>query len=249
MRIVLILSFVFVSALCYADLGSPSINAICYVTLKDGKKIEGMIKIVSGGYGGYCKNGFGFSFTDNPYFSYKLFNIDNFILTDRTRFGTERVDSKTNKRSSPELYYLSSIANDASSKQSFETTQSNLTITNHSERKYLVLKSFHIYTDFPSKDYPWIPDQKYELTISSTVTINSIVVKVDEIKEFTLITNPSDKWLKLIKQTRDNARLQPSEDYLEPLWYHEVIKDEVLNKSLSRILGQQYDVNVDMRDY
>lgn len=224
------------------DLGSPTINAICRIELNDGNIVEGMLVIVSGGYEGFRKNGFGTCYEDNDNFNYDLFTMDDYRFTAKS--SSSRYNSVTNKYIYPEKYFLAAQRDNGETRESlFHRESGELAISVSRKYNYLVLKSFHIYYELPVSLYLPLESK------TSDSKLRSKTINVDDIVKFQLIKEPSYRWTTLIQETRAKRDAISEEwtDYMEPIWYHENRNSTDFDQ-ISKALGSKSTIKV-YRDY
>ena len=205
------------------DLGAPEIQAVCKVTLNDGKIIEGFITFGSGGYEGkYRPNGFCFEHDNGTKqlilygFKFNLSNLDSYASY---RNGTSK------------LCYIENISARylQQPKTEFDEEKNTLTITKTEVAKYKLLQQMPIYTKLP-----------LGLTVqySSDEQNGKITIEVNQIKSIKLLKKPSEKSLEIIenarKKKRESEKEEASVDYQPPVWYHEIVQDKKQVKYLSQ---------------
>ena len=197
------------------DLGEPEIQAVCKVTLNDGKIIEGFITFGSGGYEGkYRPNGFCFEH-DN--------GTKQLILYD-FKFNLSNLDSYASHRNgTSKLCYVENISSRylQQPKTEFDEEKNTLTITKTEVAKYRLLEQMTIYTKLPSG-----------LTVqySSDEQNGKTTIEVNQIKSIELLKKPSKVSLDLIENARkkqiEREKEEESVDYQPPVWYHEIITNQ-----------------------
>lgn len=219
----LILSFIaFSSSTRVLDLGVPTIQAICKVTLTDDRTIEGIITFGSGGYEyNYKPNGFCFVH-DRGVKQFILYGFDFQGLTPNS-FGAFR-------RGTSKLYYANNLGSGKYPEKTteFDSTKSIVTITTTEIDQFELSDQMVMYDSLPLALYVGYKDsESYKLTVNT-----------NEIKSVKILKQPSQKWLDLI----ENARLRINEaqkeeywtDYMEPAWYHEIIENKDLVEYLKK---------------
>lgn len=219
------------------DVGVPSINAICKVSLKNGNIKEGIICIVIGGYEGYHKNGFGRNYSDSEYFTYDLFSVTDYVSGAKGPFTR---NSNTGEEKYPDYYFMASQYSAGGNLVStFNDTTMEHTVTLSTTYKYLALKRFNIYEELPLSLY--LPREGDTLQLEEVGNLKRSEINVNDIKQFELIVNPEEKWLRVIKDARNRIYNSGEawEDYQEPLWYHEIRKDPVLFNEFKIGLGSE----------
>ncbi|TXD48488.1 MULTISPECIES: hypothetical protein [unclassified Polaribacter] len=195
------------------DLGAPEIQAVCKVTLNDGKTIEGFITFGTGGYEyKYRPNGFCFKH-DN--------GIKQLILYD-FKFNLSNLDSYASYRNgTSKLYYVENISKSYQQKPKteFDEENSTLTITKTDIEKYRLLEQMTIYKKLP-----------LDLSVGygSDEQNGKTTIGVNQIKSIELLKKPSKRSLEIIKTARNKQSEKEEEwiDYQAPVWYHEIITDQ-----------------------
>lgn len=212
--LVFLLSF----ALCanvLADVVSPDILAICRVKLKNGKSIEAIVKMASGGWGNYKQNGFCYIRQDGNVGQLKLFDLS----FSEFRPGFHRHNPPT------KLFYVINQTSGFYPESSIkvDTNKLELSINDYFVQDYKLSRKMVLYKSLP-----------LDLYLSSTYS-DTLLINVDEIMEFELSKTPDIKWLEYISLARQklNNQIQADikeddsawPDYVEPVWYHEVLND------------------------
>jgi hypothetical protein len=197
------------------DLGVPEIQAVCKVTLNDGKTIEGFITFGTGGYEyKYRPHGFCFEHDNGTkqLFLYDLkFNLSNLESYGSYRNGTAK------------LCYVKNISSRylQQPKTEFDEKESTLTITKIDVEKYKLLRQMPIYTKLPLDLY---------IGHCSDEQNGKTSIEVNQIKSVELLKTPSKIYLDIIENARKRQSASDKEeewvDYLEPVWYHEIIMDK-----------------------
>lgn len=197
------------------DLGLPEIEAVCKVTLKDGKTIEGFITFGFGGFEyKYRPNGFCF-INEKGVRSFKFYNFKFQFLDVEKQMKNQRWKTK--------LYYVNNISTRDFSKrtESFNKKDRTLTITDTDVEKYQFLDEMTLYTKLPFDLF--VGNDKGNLN-------GTITIPVSEIQSVELLKKPSTTSIETIKKAREKLyKDQEKEewvDYYEPVWYHEIITDK-----------------------
>lgn len=214
----------------FADLGAPNIQAIARVELVDGSILEGMISLGDGGYN-YNYHPDAFCIVNNN--NYQLFPINLKF----NNFSPNNYIHSANK--SLKLYYAKNISGQLGTKTTFslENNLNDKVLTKiiNKEDKYTLTKEIVLHTKLP-KNLHLVYVKK---------TNDQIHIELGKIKKYSLIKNPSSKWLEYIKKSVKKAyeimqegerKGEPSIDYMEPEWYHDIIK----NKEKMSRLNQYY---------
>jgi hypothetical protein len=206
-----------------ADVGLPTIQSICRVTLEDGQKIEGMISFGRGGYN-YSYNPNGFCFMDERgSYVLKLFNLDFH------EFYPEIFYSYFLPRR--QLYYAKNITIEYPVQfpvYTYNDTFNILKMNKSIESNFKLTKKLLLYKNLPLTLYL---DNSYE-------KLDTVEIDLSKMKSFELLRDPSEYWLKLIESAREKLKYKMTEDfkkddsawedYIEPSWYHEILKDDTI---------------------
>ena len=210
------------------DLGERTIQAVCRITALDGSISEGFITLIHGSYEGMHPNGFYF-YKDNYYNGLVLYDLKakslNKIENNRCRFGNYQSENH-------EIYFAAHTwaINTYTSKSSYAITRDSL-------GKHLVhnqeLK--HKYKLFDS--LPIIKHFQHGNTYIDYNHVDEVdKIHLKDIKAIEIITNPDFIWRdKIQKQRQEYNKSYENDDnytgdYLEPLWYHEIIENPKLLK-------------------
>jgi hypothetical protein len=206
------------------DLGVPEIQAVCKITLKDGKKIERFITFGTGGYEyKYRPHGFCIAH-DNGTKQLILYNF---------KFNLLNLDSyRSHQNGNSKLLYAENISKRDYPKQKTEFDKKNkiLIITKTDVEKYRLLDEMVMYKKIPLDLF---------LAYKENNESGKITIKMSEIKSIELLKNPSEGSLEIIKKARARQQLAEEKDgywtgYYAPVWYHEIVKDTKQVKYLSQ---------------
>ncbi|MFH4965780.1 hypothetical protein V8G69_12335 [Gaetbulibacter sp. M235] len=198
------------------DLGLPEIQAVCKVTLNDGKTIEGFITFGSGGYEyKYRPNGFCLVH-DN--------GTKQLILYD-FKFNLSNPDSYASyRKGTAKLYYVENISKRfyEQPKTKYDEEKKILTVTKTDIEKYRLLEEMVMYKNIPLDLF---------LAYKENNESEKVKIKMNEIKSIELLKNPSKSSLDIIEKARIRQAKSEKEDgywvdYQPPAWYHEIIKNQ-----------------------
>lgn len=211
------------SGAAYADLGDPTIQAVCRVTLINGKTHEGLIVIGVGGYQGIWMNGF---YLAGDYGGPLFFTLDFNRLVRNSDASYQPFDCDGKKihldsHDKPvKLHFLEKMGNTAVEVKSVTEGQGTY-LVNRSEIKYKMLRTLTIITDLPYHLY--LPGSDDDAFAKS----KKLAIPTDQIAIFELLREPPTHWLELIEKKRKEGerKLKDAEDYMEPAWYHEVLRN------------------------
>ncbi|MDG5493234.1 hypothetical protein [Psychroserpens sp. SPM9] len=197
------------------DLGAPEIQAVCKVTLNDGKIIEGFITFGAGGYE-YKYRTHGFCFEHDN-------GTKQLILYD-FKFNLSNLDSYASHRNeTSKLCYVENISarHLQQPKTEFDEEKNTLTITKTEVAKYRLLEQMPIYTKLPLDLF---------VAYSSDEQNGKTTIEVNQIKSIELLKKPSKELLDIIENARkkqiENHKEDEWVDYQPPVWYHEIITNQ-----------------------
>lgn len=217
-RLICILLFALSFSIVKADLGIPTIQAICKVTLKDGTTTTGIISFGKGGYY-YHYRPHGFCFVHVM----GIVNLNLYDLRFR-KFSPDAYQPYTIGEA--RLYYIRNrnVQNAPETEYGVNDSTRLLKRSTIDEDQFDMLDEMVMYTSIPLSMY--VEDE-------GTATIQ---IPVSEIKSVEILTKPGKAWLNLIEEARKRHRKEAGdwEDYIEPVWYHEVIQDPEMVKELSK---------------
>jgi hypothetical protein len=231
--IALLLTFITVKA----DMGDPTIQAVCKVTLTNGESAEGYIVLGNGGYFGIWTNGFYFEQGEN-YKHPVLFSLA-FKSIEKTASNTYEVNTGIegglNFKQNVKFFYMEWVPTPSISKSPkinyiANDSSTYLTVVTNLEKKYKLLDTLSLCLELPKSTY---------LNAKENVKQKKIAVK--DIIKFELVDNPSGKWISEITDKTKNAQelyggTDSSGDFWAASWYHDIIKDEVLFKQYQEII-------------
>lgn len=204
-----------------ADLGVPTIQAVCKVTMINGTSKEGFISF---GFGGffykYRPDGFCYLYEDGsrefiPYnFKFRLIDANNL-----------------NQKRKGKLYYIKNLSQSyiEAPKAKYDEQSKILTLTKTEVEKYQFFEEMVLYTKIP-----------LDLHVGEDADEENgaITIKVNQIRSVELLREPSKRAIELIKKAREKQRKMNEEeewvDYQEPVWYHEIINNKEMVKYLSQ---------------
>ena len=205
-RIVLVLIILlFLCGTAFGDLGDPTVQAVCRIKLTNGKSVEAFITMGAGGYDGIHPSGFRFEARGQKATHFLTLKFKKLV---RDPAGNYKITLKDG----------SSVAGPALAKPSKVVF---LEWDNGEHQQYMERDAVTVVTELPLELYI---DPKYEgLRKGSVVTI-----PLTRIVSIELLSHPSKKWLDHIKERREifSESSEPYEDYQEPEWYHEILKNK-----------------------
>lgn len=208
-----------------ADLGDPTIQSVCKVTLNNGKTIEGLITLGYGGYYGNWMNGFYLECWEQAKYKYeqKVFftlGFKSFTKVDSS-YDFVGVDYRNCRKikflqwvDGPSIYDAQKLVYDN------HGAKDTVRIITHIERKYLALDSMTIYFEIPSDTYLSTFFDTIQKTKFQKVAVKDII-------KFELLDHPAQKWIDMIATTNKRAQelyngAESSGDFMEAAWYHEI---------------------------
>lgn len=228
----ILLSFVF--TLAKGDVGEPTIQAVCKVTLSDGKSIEGLITLGHGGDFGLWMNGLYFEHYEQGKYKYEwteFFTLDTKSFTRKDSSYFFENHSYRDCRRVKYLVCLFSPTYSEPKKLTYDCSGSldTVRLITHIERKYIALDSMTIFFETTSSTFLDTLDNYHD----PHKKIKYQKVAINDIVKFELMTNPSQTWLDLI--TKANIKAQElfngpnsSGDFLEAAWYHDIVAKKEL---------------------
>ncbi len=203
------------------DLGAPTIQAVCKVTMSDGTTKEGFITFGSGGYElkyrthGFCiqRNG---SKVLIPYnFDFEL--SKDLLTSDGRDF---------------DFWYLENISDNRHSqkKTEFDEKSKILKISVTETEKYKLSKKMVVFEKIPLDLYLDHSDEKEN---------GKVKIHVKKIQSVELLKKPSKASLEVIENARKKQIITEKKDgywtdYQPPVWYHEIIDDKEMVETLSQ---------------
>jgi hypothetical protein len=216
------------------DMGNSDIQAICRITLKDGKTIEGVILVGKGGYQRYLDtNGFYIIVDNPPHGKLKkaiLFNLqfEGILPFKGKRFQGGSTSTNPTLAKNPQVYYINDIT--AKTHYIHETKVEEIL---QKEKKPLILKRkishnlvYELLDHIPV--YTRLPDVIHlESGFQQKEKIKPILVPMIQVEKFVLLRNPPQKWLDdIAEKTRTWVKKYGTCDdcVLMVEWYHELIK-------------------------
>ena len=222
MKRLLIIFFLLSTLTVHADMGAPSVQAVCKVTMSDGKTYEGFVTLIIGGLHGIHQNGF-YLYQDDHYnwtvlFDYEFKKLEKTGET-KYKIGNFVPDAK-------EIYFLAYTWDTKKYwlKESKETitdsTGQYLLTKTQIQRKYKMFDTLPLFTELP----------KYLHLDYNDKELKRQKIPMNDIVSFEIVMEPAEKWLTEIEQKRKACFAEvygenSSGDFLEPSWVHELIKD------------------------
>lgn len=196
------------------DGGLPTIQAVCRIELNNGEIHEGIISFGGGGYEWrYIPNGFYTKYSNSGYVG--LFNLE---------YRSPDFDTKGES----EIFYLENLTESRIGYEIKENGDSLL--TRYYKESFKLHKKFPIYQSLPNSLY-----------VGYDSTLSKKIIEVDKIASFELLEDPQQKWLDLIEEARkERQKVEDTwEDYNEPVWYHDVMKNEEYRELLMRYFPRE----------
>jgi len=204
-----------------ADLGLPSVQAICKVTTSNGKSYEGFVTLMIGGLHGVHQNGF-YLYLDDHYnwiIHFDLeFNKLEKIGVNKYRFGSFVPDAKR-------IYFVAYTRDNKTywlnetTKEVQESNKRFIIEETVIHRKYVMLDTLPLFTELPKYLHLDYNDKKLKR--------HNIPMK--DIVSFEILTAPSEVMLTEIERKRKElaaeARHDDTGDFVEPVWVHEMVKE------------------------
>ena len=220
-----------VTGAAQADLGLPTIQAVCRIETNDGRVFEGMIETARGGYSSYfsthgillVRANAEEPLNGKPEF----FDLD--FVSISPRVGIPETNHWGEDRGVVRAYYCRDLTSD-------EYYIDDVTIEAKSElgdsypkvRRSVVINAAYELSDSISL-YTEITPVLYLEYDSSCVPLR---ICVADIKKLELLRDPSSDWLTQIRTATNSwlKRLMEDEngsgDYMPPDWFHEIARDK-----------------------
>ena len=227
-----------------ADLGLPCVQAVCEVSLEDGTKVEGVVLVATGGYLLKFDN-YGFLLiVEQPQEEGIVgpTTIERAVLFN-LRFHafqpyTGIIERSPRSRSGPgrwfhdpKAYFLRDVtyktyfSNNFEIKSEYDSTDVPLLLRRDliDHRVYELLDYVPIYTRVPEELYL---TRKIE-------SVKELRMKVENIRRFELVSEPSQKWLDEIAMIEKTYKeTHGMFEVLLPTWWHDVVKKQEDYKDL-----------------
>lgn len=232
--------------LLHADFGSPDLQAICRVTLKDGTVLEGAVLAAKGGFQRYWDLN-GFYITEAPVggaadFKLPVFFDFNFLAlepwTGKSYLADGAVGSFNYHGRTPVVYFLEDITSrelyvhETKVAERFEPGKDGssgvLRRTITTSNIYVLHDSLPVFTEIPDGVYLEAPARESLTGIMDVAPPKVKRIPVRDIAKFELQCQPPQAWLDAIaaKTARLQRALAKCEEceYKFPVWYHEIVK-------------------------
>lgn len=230
-RILTLATLIMTFMVVKADLGEPTIQAICKITLTNGEIVEGFTTLGIGGYNGIWTNGFYFEQGEN-YKNPVLFSLlfKSIEMTEPNTYSVkDGIGGGLRFKRNQKFYYMEwektpSIYEPNKVKLKSSDSILSLIISSNLEKKYKLLDTITVYLELPSSTY-----------LNSNEKVKNIKVAIKDIVKFEFVSNPSEQWISEIKEKNIKANEKynghdSSGDFWEASWYHDIIKDDRLLK-------------------
>jgi len=216
-------------SLAQADLGLADVLAVCRVTLRTGRQVEGVMLVASGGYDKHLStNGFFELINDSIQSSPLLFGRDFGAFEPRDGIVSETLGSGARvRRFKATTYFLYDMSLRTPSgllmdirnalRAATDTTALLLTRDISHHLSYELLRYVPLYPTVPPKlSLGWE---------DPSAAPEKLVVK--DIARFELVRNPSAEWLKQIAAAESTHRTVHAEDpdLVLPTWYHRIVNE------------------------
>ncbi len=228
----LICTFLLFSILGFAkaDVGDPTLQAVCKITMKNGKTVEGFITVGLGGINGIWMNGFNVKVNGEEVFNRQVFfdlGFRFFGVNDSSIYHTYQFEYAKGHKTIKFLQWVDHMSIHNPTKTLVD--KDSLIIIKHIERHYLLKDTLIIYTDLPLNTYL----DTIDFWQTPNKKINTIEVAVNDIIKFELVEKPDSNWLHKITLAKNEweARLlvdTGTGDYQPAGWFHEFIANKEL---------------------
>lgn len=213
-----------------ADLGNPTIQAICRISLTNGTSLEGVIETAGGGYSRYL-NTHGILLigedTDDPLGGFPVFF--DFAFQSLTP-GVGEVRSPRGTRLRPgknivKAYYLHDCTeddyyiDDVKYTMTVDTAPSGVKL-----RRDVLTRAVYELRD----SLPLFLSVPRELHVSYAPSVHPHMISLSDIQKIELLREPDSTWGQQIKDMtnlwmQDHA--EESGDYTVPEWFHDILRD------------------------
>ena len=207
------LALIVLACLCgaaSADLGDPTVQAVCRIKLTNGRLIEGFITMGAGGYDGIHPSGFRFEAGNHE--ATHFLNMD-FTKLVRDPAGNYKI-----------VFTDGRVVNGSALRKPSRIVFLEWEVEYANDREHQQYKEHDALTLVTELPYGIYIDPKYEgLQKGSVVTI-----PLNRIASFELVDHPAKKWLDHIKEITEigDEVNGEAEDWMGPSWYHEILPDK-----------------------
>jgi hypothetical protein len=216
-------------SLAQADLGLADVLAVCRVTLRTGRQVEGVVLVASGGYDKHLStNGFFELINDSMNSIPLLFGRDFGAFEPRDGIVNETLGSGARgRRFKATTYFLYDMSQRAPSgllmdirnalRAATDTTVLLLTRDISHHLSYELLRYVPL--------YPTIPPKLLGSWEDPSAAPEKLAVK--DIARFELVRDPSADWVKQIAAAESTYSADHAEDpdMFLPTWYHRIVND------------------------
>lgn len=202
------------------DAGDPSIQAVCRIITKNNTSHEGFLTVIEGGYG-MLSNGFYFQFDDHS--SHKILYDFNFYNLQKTKDGKFNLGYSSFK--AKQAYFIAHTPYHGHSKEEqndilVDSKGRKLVSRKYNEFTYKLFDSIPLFKELP-REYHLRYDKDQKLTKK---------IAMSDIISIEMIKKPKQVWLDKIAKAKklywdDNDTEDSTGDFLEPTWYHELIRE------------------------
>ncbi|MCX6292047.1 MAG: hypothetical protein NT126_09825 [Bacteroidetes bacterium] len=215
---------------------NPSpVQAVCRITLTDGKSVEGFLKLGVRGYSEIWMNGFyvrvereQLNYDNQFYFSFDFKWIqvrESSILYPIHENSNGLFDTKGKRK----IYFLQYIDNSSVSQPTKTLVRSDtIQLVSHYERKYFMTDKITLYLDVSAA----LALDTIDVFQKPPVSINRVSIPVQDIASIEIMDHPGKKWLDKIDMARKKSGeyIKQNPDLYDstqddPLWFHEMIHD------------------------
>ena len=201
--------------------GEPPIQAVCRITLNNGSIIEGFISLGNEFNDFYKTDAICIVKDDSIYYSRKL---DLFF---RLLDIEAEINTSMKCKGKCKIYFAKAFRTDVDISSNYKQDSGNYISQTYSNKtNYHLLNEFPVHKELPLSLYLGYGDD--------TPTTDVIVA---DIRTIEILPDPPKVWLDKIKSTnqkRLNSK-EPWEDYISPVWYHEIVKDNAALDSYSSL--------------
>ncbi|WP_394776876.1 hypothetical protein [Flavobacterium sp.] len=225
MRYKLLFLFILFTQFVKADAGPPWIQAVCRITLTNGKTIDGFIKLAIGGNGIWI-NGFNVEeLKVQPRQDQQIF----FDLDFRSiHFTDSTIECSTIDKSNKPII---KVSEDRQIKlfewieDFYKNKEDSIVNINNNELHYRLKDSLIIYYDLTLQSFL----DTMDILQNSKNRIGYSIVGINQIRQFELIINPDKIWLDKIEKAKNNFHKYDNSvtgDWQPAAWFHEFVTNK-----------------------
>lgn len=214
----LLILLLFGSTIGFAQQKLPTIQAICKVEMISGESVIGVISL---GYSYdniyYHPNAFYYETVSEKFVQHISLSFNGFYIDNLDALGASRIYFAESRSNKPQFLY----------KINEDNGQNVLNRKSLREEEYILKTTFGIYKELPLA---------INIRAKNLPEENVIQLNINNIKTFELLQAPGSEWLEKIQKAKQRLKQKKTQDkandnlwigFLEPIWYHDIIKDKV----------------------